>query len=1134
MKSKLGLSTLRDIRQTFGRFAAILAIIALGVGFFSGVKNTTPAMVNTLGGFMTEHELFDYRVISTLGWEQEDIEALRGRKDVRAAEGAYALDMMFMDEEDTALVMKVHSLTEKVNVPEILDGRLPENADECVIDGKMKYKVGDRLYVNTENNEDTLDKFKPREITVVGRIYSPYYVHFERGTTSLGSGTVNGYIFLTEDAFDMPAYSELFVKLDHELDVYSKDYKDFMAEREDSWEKAAEEQADERYDRIVSDAQDELEDGRKKLEEAKEEGRQKLDDARSELDDAKKELDDAAQKLSDAEKEIADGEKEIADNEKKLADAKKTLDDSEKTLISGKAQLDSAAAQLAESKKQIDENEKKISEGEKALAEAQAKLDEGRVQLEAGQAEIKAQTASLNEQYAGFMEQYGVAFEVIDLLPPEQAEQITAAKAMIDSGYEQLAAAQAEVDAKRAELDAGQAELDRQSAQLAEGRAQLEAGRAQYTQGYAQYTASLAQYQSGKAQFDSGKAQYEDGMQQLEDGRKELEDGRKEYEEGKAEYEDGLVQYEDGEKEYEDGVTSFDEEIAKAEQEIADGEQEIKDIKKPDIFLLDRNTNIGYACFENDSAIVDQMAEVFPLFFILVAALVCMTTMSRMVEERRTQIGTLKALGYSERAIMRKFTVYAGSAAVIGCITGFFAGTYLFPKIIWMSYQLMYIEVDIDYLFDWKLAAVGMAVSLICSVGAAWLSCRYELNETAAGLMRPKAPKAGKRVLLEHIPFIWNRMKFLHKVSIRNIFRYKRRFFMMIVGISGCTALLLTGFGISDCIADFAEVQYEEIVTADVTMDYSSDDDGAMPEKLKKKLDELDTQYAELYAGSWDLVKKDVTKSISLMAPVDFDDLKGSMNFNDTEGNALEMPVGDEAFVSISVSDRYDVQAGDTITLRDENMREMHFKVKAVFDNHVYNYVFVPHEAMERQLGETVGLNNAYVNFPEGTDIYKAQTELAKLDCVKNITILEDLKKRLSDSMSSLDYVTLLVICSAAGLAFIVLYNLTNINITEREREIATIKVLGFFKKETSAYVLRENIFLTSLGIVVGIVLGKLLLHFVMLHLIVDMVCFKERILWQSYAYSIGLTFAFNLMVNIVMENKLEKINMAESLKSVE
>lgn len=1134
MRSKLRVSTLRDIKSTIGRFVAIMSIIALGVGFFSGVKITTPAMVRTLGGFMDDHELFDYRIVSTLGWEESEVETLREREDVRAADGAYALDMMFRDGNGKDVVIKVHSLTEGVNVPEILEGRLPENDSECVMDGKTAYKVGDVLTVSSENEEDTLESFKPRKVTVVGLVYSPAYVHFERGTTSLGNGTINGFILLNRSAFDMKAYSELYIKLDHELEVYSDEYKDYMSEREDSWEKAAEDAAGERYDRIVSDAEDELADGRKKLEDAREEGQQKLDDARAELDDAKSELDKAAKKLKDAKKEIADGEKEIADNEKKLSDAKSTLDSSERQLWSGKYQLDNAWDQLSASKAQIDANEKKLKDGEAELAKAQAKLDEGAAQITAGLAETEVQSAALNEQYAQFMAEYGEYLEMLDMLPPEQAEQIAAAKAQIDDGFAQIEAAKAELASKQEKIAAGQAELDAQRAVLEESRKQLEAGKVQYSQGYAKYNASLAEYQRGKAKYDSGRAEYEDGVQKLEKGRKDLEKGRKEYKDGKAEYEEGLKEYEDGEAEYEDGVTSFDEEIAKAEQDIADGEKELRDLKKPDVFLLDRNTNIGYACFENDSSIVGKLAKVFPVFFILVAALVCMTTMSRMVEERRTQIGTLKALGYSERAIMSKFTLYAGSAAVLGWSLGYALGTYIFPQVIWMNYKLMYIELDVEYLFDWKLALLAGAVSLICSVGAAWLSCRYELNETAAELMRPKAPKAGKRVLLERIPFIWNKMKFLHKVSIRNIFRYKKRFFMMVVGISGCTALLLTGFGMSDSVGDFAVVQYEEIVTADASVTYSSDSSGDMPVELKEKLDNTGASYAELYTGSWDLVTKDAVKSISLVAPVDFAELEGSMNFNRPDGSSIDAPVGDEALVCVSIMNRYGVKDGDTITLRDENMRVMEFKVKAVFDNHVYNYVFVPYEAVERQLGEKVGLNEAYINFPENTDAYKAQTDISKLKSVKNVTLFEDVKKRMTDSMASLDYVVLLVIICAALLAFIVLYNLTNINITEREREIATIKVLGFFKKETSAYVLRENLFLTGLGIAVGLVLGNMLLHFVMSYLVVDMVCFKERILFKSYIYSIGLTVIFNLLVNLVMENKLEKINMAESLKSVE
>ena len=1128
-------SALREIRSSLGRFMAILSIIALGVGFFTGVKITTPAMVSTVGGFMTDHELFDYRIISTLGWEEEDVAALREREDVRAAEGAYALDLLCLDTDGDEHVFKTHSLTDDVNRPDILDGRLPKSPGECVIDGKTGFKVGDRLTVSTdENNEDTLDGFKPRELTVVGRIYSPAYVHFERGTTSLGSGTVTGYIYLDKSDFDMDVYSELYIKLDHELDVYTDEYKDYMSAREDSWEKAAEGQAHERYERIVSEAEDELNSGREELNSAREKGLRELSSAREELDSAKEELSSAAEELKDAEKKLDDGEQEIRDNEKKLADAKAQLDTAGGTLASGKAQLDSGWAQLEAGRAELEKNEKTLADGEKELKAAQKQIDDGLAQIKTAEEQLSGQRRELEEKQAAFMKENGAYFDMIDMLPTDQEMQLSGAKQQFEEGLAQIEAAEKQLSAKKQELTEGQKALDAKKKELDEGKAKLKAGREEYEKNLYTYYASQQQYESGRQQYNSGWAEYNSGKAKLEDGRDELEKGRKEYEDGKAEYEDGRKKYEDGEQEYADGVTEFDEEISDAEQELADGEQELRDLEEPEIFLLDRNTNIGYACFNNDSEIVEQVAKVFPIFFILVAALVCTTTMSRMVEERRTLIGTLKALGYSERAIMNRFTFYAGSAAIIGCVLGYGVGTVLFPRVIWMTYKLMYIELDIKYLFDVKLAILSVVVSLLCSVGAAWLSCRYELAETAAELMRPKAPKAGKRVLLEYLPFIWNRMKFLHKVSVRNIFRYKKRFFMMIVGISGCTALLLTGFGIKDSVGDFAVVQYEEIVTADASVSYKAEDNGAMSKELKSALDDMGANYACVYSASWDLVNDELTKSISLVAPEDFTQLKGSMNFTDTEGNELTAPQGDEALVCVSVAERYNVKKGDEITLRDENMRTLHFRVKDIFDNHVYNYIFVPHAEVERQLGERADLNEAYVNFAAGKDIHEAQAEIGKLDSVTNVTLYDDLKKRMSDSMSSLDYVVVLVIASAAGLAFIVLYNLTNINITEREREIATIKVLGFFKKETAAYVLRENIFLTALGIAVGLGLGIILHRFVMDQIVVDMVSFKVRILPRSYLYSIALTFIFNLAVNLFMESKLEKINMAESLKSIE
>jgi len=549
--------------------------------------------------------------------------------------------------------------------------------------------------------------------------------------------------------------------------------------------------------------------------------------------------------------------------------------------------------------------------------------------------------------------------------------------------------------------------------------------------------------------------------------------------------------------------------------------------------VLGRNTNIGYACFESDSEIVAQVARIFPIFFILVAALVCMTTMSRMVEEQRTETGVLKALGYSEASIMGKFMFYSGLAAVIGCVLGFAVGTVLFPRVIWMTYELMYLNLPMRYLFDKKMAAAALAASLLCSIGTTWISCRVELRETAAQLMRPRSPKAGKRVLLEYIPFIWEKLKFLHKVSIRNIFRYKKRFFMMIIGISGCTALLVTGFGIKDSIAGFAEVQYDTIQTADAQAGFKTEN-GDIPENVRELLAEDADGYLPMYTGSWDLLYGKKVKSITLNAPEDYSDFGKYFDLHTESGETVSPPQEGEAVVSHSVSERYNVKKGDEIVLRNEDMKELHLKVTGVFENHVYNYVFTTFGTLEKQLGTSQELNSAYIDFPSDADVREAAKELSRNSSVTVVTQFQDLKVRLSKMMSSLDYIVLIVIVSAAGLAFVVIYNLTNINITERVREIATIKVLGFFRRETSAYVLRENIALTAIGTAVGLVLGIFVHRFVMAQIVVDMVEFSVRIKPESFVYSAVLTFLFNFIIDLFMEIKLERINMAESLKSVE
>ena len=912
MKSAIKKSSLREIRGTFGRFFAILAIIALGVGFFSGVRVTTPAMVQTVDDFLQENQFYDYRLLSTLGWEEDDIEDFRTRKDVRYAEGAYSLDVLIASGSREE-VYKVHSITDNINGIKLKSGRMPEKAGECIVEyRKDREWVGKDIKISSENTDRTKEAFPSDTLKVVGTADSSLYINFERGTTSIGNGSIEGFIYVLPDTFNLEQYTEAYIRFDEDYVIYSDEYDDFMSGREEQWQDIAQERADMRYDSLYSEADEKISESRAELEKNRADGQSSLDDAKKQLDDTQSQLD-------------------------------------------------------------------------------------------------------------------------------EQAKQLEQIKALSPKDYE------------------------------------------------------------------AGKAQLDEGYKQLEQGR--------------ADYEASLAE--------------FNEKIADGESQLADAEKELSKLKKPDTYVLGRNTNIGYACFESDSEIVAQVARIFPIFFILVAALVCMTTMSRMVEEQRTETGVLKALGYSEASIMGKFMFYSGLAAVIGCVLGFAVGTVLFPRVIWMTYELMYLNLPMRYLFDKKMAAAALAASLLCSIGTTWISCRVELRETAAQLMRPRSPKAGKRVLLEYIPFIWEKLKFLHKVSIRNIFRYKKRFFMMIIGISGCTALLVTGFGIKDSIAGFAEVQYDTIQTADAQAGFKTEN-GDIPENVRELLAEDADGYLPMYTGSWDLLYGKKVKSITLNAPEDYSDFGKYFDLHTESGETVSPPQDGEAVVSHSVSERYNVKKGDEIVLRNEDMKELHLKVTGVFENHVYNYVFTTFGTLEKQLGTSQELNSAYIDFPADADVREAAKELSRNSSVTVVTQFQDLKVRLSKMMSSLDYIVLIVIVSAAGLAFVVIYNLTNINITERVREIATIKVLGFFRRETSAYVLRENIALTAIGTAVGLVLGIFVHRFVMAQIVVDMVEFSVRIKPISFVYSAVLTFLFNFIIDLFMEIKLERINMAESLKSVE
>lgn len=1212
MSSGMIKTTFREIRGSFGRYMAILSIVMLGVGLFAGLKATTPAMIETENTYLAEQNFFDFRLLSTVGFVEENVEELAALDEIADVEGTISVDAICAFEEGNESVYKIHAVPETINRVVVTAGRMPEKADECLLDAAFygEEMLGAKITVTDSNDEDTLEMFGNRTFTAVGIARSPYYINFERGTTSIGTGRISAFLYVPKEAFDCDYLTEIYVTTKQKYDVYTDEYQDLIDSLQDGMEEKTEALAQQRYEKLVAEAQEKIDDAQTELDDKKAEAEEELADALQKIEDGEQELIDGEQEIADGEQKITDGTKEIADHEQEILDGEQEILDGEQEIQDKEQEIQDAETELATHEWEIFENEIKLANGKDELAQAKETLQEKETLLLEQEAVVLAQEAELAGQETELSAQ-------LDALSTQETE-LSAQKDALSAQDAELAGQEAELNVQKEMLEGylaaggiSQDEYNAQMSQLEAGLSQIQAGRAEVQAGIGQIDAGLGEIQAGKeqlqegltqiqaglVQIDAGKAAFQEGKEQigvakdeiayqekvlleaeeelaagktevtnarteledgktqlaearteLEEGKAELEDGKAELaqaktdladaqtelEEGRADLEDGKVELADARTEYEDAKAEFEEEVADAQQKIDDARADLADIEAPDSYVLTRNANIGYACYESDSNIVAAIANVFPIFFFMVAALICMTTMNRMVEEQRTQIGILKALGYGNAAIMGKFLFYAGSAAALGAVIGFAGGTWLFPKVIWIGYGIMYSMGEIEYYFDVWVAILSLAAALLCSMGAAYFSCRYELYSVPANLIRPKAPKSGKRIFLERVTFIWSRMKFLHKVSVRNLFRYKKRFFMMILGISGCTALLVTGWGIKDSVTNIADMQYDEIQIFDIGITFSEGVQGAdidaMTGQAGGKLEQMACHYEE----SVDLDFDGRTKSVYLMIPEDMEEIGTFLNLHTQDEELIPYPAEGEAVLTAKMAENMGIKVGDRVTLRDSDMNILTVTVSALCENFVYNYIYINKETYVEQFGMEPEYKSAYAIVPEGVDIHEAAAAISDMDNVLAVSVIQDMRDRIGSMMESMNYIVALIIVCAGSLAFIVLYNLTNINITERIREIATIKVLGFYAKETADYVFRENLVLTGLGAIVGLGFGKWLHWFVMYNINIDMVSFKTLIEPVSYLWSFVLTFVFAMFVNGLMFFKLEKINMAESLKSIE
>ena len=592
------------------------------------------------------------------------------------------------------------------------------------------------------------------------------------------------------------------------------------------------------------------------------------------------------------------------------------------------------------------------------------------------------------------------------------------------------------------------------------------------------------------------------------------------------------------------GKAEFEKEKAKAEKELADAKIKLDDAKvklaeaeetiasmtDPEVFILNRNTNPGYLAVDNNSDIVAGVSRVFPAFFLLIAALVCITTLTKMVDEERTQIGVLKAMGYRSGAIMSKYLFYCGSAAIIGCGLGVIVGSIVFPKIFWTAYGLILcLTPKVELRLNVPLCLAVVVAYTTVSLLVTWYCCRAELKEVPAQLIRPKAPPPGKKILMEHLPF-WNRFSFLNKVMFRNVFRYRQRLLMMIVGIGGCTALLLTGFGIRDSIVDIVSYQFAEVTVYDMEVYFSEGQSQERQDAIQAELRPYMDQILFYHRSSVDLDFDNQTKPVDLIATDR--DLQDYMHLQ-KNGKQLQMPRKGEIFLSIGVAEAMGIREGDQVTLRNADMKEVSVKVSGIFENHVNNFLIILPQTLE-SWNQPLEQQMAIINVRDAQDPHKAAAIIADMENVMAVSVSQDIADQVGGMLKAMDLVVLTAVVCAGLLAVIVLYNLTNISITERIREIATIKVLGFHSKESAAYVFKENLFLTALGAFVGLGGGIALLRFVMSQIKIDMVWFQPRLSIVSYIIAVILTMVSACLVDFLLYFKLEKINMAEALKSVE
>ena len=1069
----------REIKISLGRFLSILCIVAIGVAFFAGIKASAPDMKNSADTYFDKYNVQDIQVYSTIGLTKKDVADIKKIKGVKSVQPSFSMDTLSQI-DSTQMVIKVisYGIDQKMNKIRVVEGRMPERENECLVEASSAtnklygtFHIGDTIKLQSGTDEALSKSLKHTKYKIVGTCYNPNYLSYEKGSSNIGSGTVNSFIYIQNTNVLKDYYTEVdvCVKGAKDLDCYSDEYFDVVDPVLKKIKKISNKQIDARIQSYQSE-----------LDEKKQEATDKFKDAENQFNDAQNKIDS--------------GLSEIQSNELKLQNSKDQINQGWNEYYANLQLLDNIPT-LQNAIAQIEESEKKLPE-----------LLSQKEQVESGLQQINAE-GDLNTKRT--LIQNAIDFIDIALKKLENYPDSSDAETI-----------RIKLNEKK-ELLQGQLSLIDQA--IAK-KAELEA--------------ILPQIQSGIEQIQAGvakKAELQSQLNQLLNAKNELNNAYVSLINGQAQYEDGVSKIEDAKNELNKSIEQLT--LSKAEfniqkhdalRELSDAQLEIDKMEGKWI-VLDRNSHYSYRDYGACADRMDGIAKVFPVFFFLVAALVCMTTMTRMVDEQRNEMGTLKALGYSKLQIASKYIIYALIASILGSILGCSLGMYLFPTVIFNAWNTLYNIDQIKFLFQPGLILLASGSVTGITLLATLYSIYSELIEMPSQLMRPKAAKAGKKILLERITFIWKRLSFLQKVTARNIFRYKKRFFMTIIGIAGCSALLVAGFGINDSISDIVNQQYNVIYHYDATVSAKTSEITSQIKSLKGVKDVYEEDHL---AVTTKIENKDISTTVHIISnDKKFKDFCTLFNGN------KEFDLDDSSvLISQKMATKLNKKAGDTIKIKDANNKVIKAKIKGVFTNYVGHHIYAS-ESLYKSWNTNAKTTHIYlIKSKKTTKKFERNlgNKIMNIDGVQSVTFYSSLQKNFKDMIKSISYIVVVLVISAACLAFVVLYNLSNVNISERKREIATIKVLGFTRKEVDAYINRETILLTILGSLIGLGIGIGLHHLIMNLAEMDDIMFGRTINSISYVISFVMTIGFNAIINLCMHKKLNNIQMVESLKAVE